>query len=67
MIKKIIKETWFDFMTMFIVVGIGVFIASLISWYFLFFTVFIGIVLMSKPYAKIRLIQQDATKRTKEE
>ena len=59
MIKKIIKETWFDFMTMFIVIGVGVLIASIISWYFLFLPIFIGIVMTSKPYVKIRLIMDN--------
>lgn len=56
MFKKIIKETWFDFITIIIVVGVGIFIASIISWYFLFLPIFIGIVMGSKPYVKIRLI-----------
>ena len=60
MLKKIIKETWFDFATMFVVVGIGVFIASLTSWYFLFLPGFIAIVMASKPYVKIRLIQESS-------
>ena len=59
MFKKIIKETWFDFLTMIVVVGIGVFIASLTSWYFLFLPIFIGIVMTSKPYVKIRLIMDN--------
>ena len=58
MMKKIIKETWFDFVTMFVVVGIGVFIASLTSWYFLFVPGWAAIVMGSKPYVKIRLIQE---------
>lgn len=58
MMKKIIKETWFDFVTMFVVVGVGVLIASLTSWYFLFLPGFIAIVMVSKPYVKIRLLQQ---------
>lgn len=57
-IKKIIKETWMDFVEIFLVVGVGILIASIISWYFLFLPIFIGIVLGSKPYVKIRLIQE---------
>ncbi len=47
-----------DFVEIFLVVGVGILIASIISWYFLFLPIFIGIVLGSKPYVKIRLIQE---------
>ncbi len=57
-IKKIIKETWMDFVGIILVVGVGTLIASIISWYFLFLPIFMGIVLGSKPYVKIRLIQE---------
>lgn len=59
MLKKIIKETWMDFLSIFLVVGIGVYIAYLISWYFLLPPFFIGIVMGSKPYVKIRLIMNN--------
>ncbi len=53
MLKKIIKETWMDFLGIFIIVGVGVLIASIISWYFLFVPLFMGIVMGSVPYIKI--------------
>ncbi len=59
MMKKIIKETWMDFVGIIVVVGVGIFIASIISWYFLFLPLFMGIVLGSKPYVKIMRITID--------
>ncbi len=56
MIKKIIKETWMDFLGIFVIVGVGILIASIISWYFLFLPLFIGIVMGSVPYVKIMSI-----------
>ncbi len=56
MLKKIIKETWLDFAGILLVVGVGILIASIISWYFLFAPLFIGIVMGSVPYVKIMSI-----------
>jgi len=56
MLKKIIKETWMDFLSIFLVVGVGLFIVSVISWNLVMIPIFFGIVLGSKPYVKIMLI-----------
>ena len=59
MFKKIIKETWMDFVGILVIVGIGTLIASIISWYFLFLPLFIGIVMGSVPYVKIMSIMDN--------
>ncbi len=54
--KRIIKETWMDFVAIFLVVGVGLFIVSEINWNLFIIPVFFGILFGSKPYVKIRLI-----------
>ena len=60
MFKKIIKETWLDFLTIFLVVIVGIWIAIELGIIeLILIPIFIGLIFGSKPYVKIRMIMED--------
>jgi len=61
-IKKIMKETWMDFLAIFLIVGVGLLIVSVISWDLVIIPIFLGILFGSTPYVKIRLIMLNQQK-----
>jgi len=62
MIKRILKETGLDILSIFLIVGVGISLIIRISTELIIFPILLGLLLFGKPYVKIRLIMDEEHK-----